>query len=80
MCFDPLTFCLGKRLQLAEIAWSYFLPLILITILDMRVICCHSVWSEKKGPLLIADSETQNDSSIQRQLRPHVSLVQTNRY
>jgi hypothetical protein len=27
----------GQGLQVAEIAWSYFLPLILITILDFRV-------------------------------------------
>ncbi|KAI6190262.1 G-PROTEIN-RECEP-F1-2 domain-containing protein [Aphelenchoides bicaudatus] len=69
-CGDSLPVEWGKRIQLAEIVWSYFLPLILITILDMRVLCCHSVWSNKHGPLLIADSNTQSEP-LQRQLKPH---------
>ncbi|KAI6213204.1 G-PROTEIN-RECEP-F1-2 domain-containing protein [Aphelenchoides besseyi] len=69
-CAETLVSSWGTRLQVAEIAWSYFLPLIIISILDIRVLCCHSVWS--RGPLVVADSDLQN-GSMQRQLRPNMS-------
>ncbi|KAI6217846.1 G-PROTEIN-RECEP-F1-2 domain-containing protein [Aphelenchoides fujianensis] len=69
-CAETLPAPWGLRLQIAEIAWSYFLPLVLITILDLRVLCCHAVW--KRGPLVIADCDVQN-GSVQRQLRPNMS-------
>lgn len=71
-CAETLPQDWGFRIQLGEIFWSYFLPVILITVLDFKVLCCHSVWSTH-GPLLIADSDKQNEA-LQRQLRPHVSL------
>ena len=43
-CGEILSEQWEKRFQIAEICWSYFLPLIVITVLDIKVLCCHSIW------------------------------------
>jgi hypothetical protein len=69
-CAETLPAEWGLRVQLVEIIWSYFLPVILITVLDFRVLCCHSVW-RTRGPLSIADSDPQSENLR----RPHVSAI-----
>lgn len=72
-CGDSLPHDWGKTIQIAEIIWSYFLPVVLITILDFRVLCCHSVWSSSHGSLLMADGDVQNVQS-----RKHASDIHKN--
>ncbi|KAI3422085.1 hypothetical protein GPALN_012620 [Globodera pallida] len=41
-CGETLPEELGKILQLVEILWTYFVPLSLIIVLDLKLLCCHS--------------------------------------
>ncbi|TKR69979.1 hypothetical protein L596_022059 [Steinernema carpocapsae] len=36
----------GKTLQLIEILWSYFIPVMAIIVLDSKAVCCRSEWWE----------------------------------
>ncbi|CAD5224069.1 unnamed protein product [Bursaphelenchus okinawaensis] len=72
-CIETLPEEWGFRIQIAEITWSYFLPVVLITVLDFRVLCCHSVWSGR-GPSSISDFETAfNESQNHRNLKPIIT-------
>uniref|UniRef100_A0A1I7RMU4 G_PROTEIN_RECEP_F1_2 domain-containing protein n=2 Tax=Bursaphelenchus xylophilus TaxID=6326 RepID=A0A1I7RMU4_BURXY len=72
-CVETLPEEWGFRIQLAEITWSYFLPLVLITVLDFRVLCCHSVW-KSRGPSSISDFDPAfTDAQCHRPSKPATS-------
>uniref|UniRef100_A0A915D2H3 G-protein coupled receptors family 1 profile domain-containing protein n=1 Tax=Ditylenchus dipsaci TaxID=166011 RepID=A0A915D2H3_9BILA len=62
ICGETLPEVWGKRFQLVEIIWTYFLPLTLITILDVKVLCCHSTWSEDREKLSTVEAPTASIS------------------
>uniref|UniRef100_A0A7E4VZL3 G_PROTEIN_RECEP_F1_2 domain-containing protein n=1 Tax=Panagrellus redivivus TaxID=6233 RepID=A0A7E4VZL3_PANRE len=50
VCGEVFSETWENRFQLVEITWSYFVPLITITVLDLRVLCCHSIWFRDLSP------------------------------
>jgi hypothetical protein len=75
VCGETLPEQLGKALQLTEILWTYFLPLSLITVLDLKVktgftysvlhpqwlqvLCCPAAWS---NPVVASEEMPQRVS------------------
>jgi len=49
ICAETMPEAWGKRFQLTEILWTYFLPLSLITLLDVKVLFCHETWKGEGG-------------------------------
>uniref|UniRef100_A0A914DM68 G-protein coupled receptors family 1 profile domain-containing protein n=1 Tax=Acrobeloides nanus TaxID=290746 RepID=A0A914DM68_9BILA len=54
----------AQKLHIFEIIWSYFLPFVVITILDIRVLCFHSSWFESLDfPSANSTTNTSNHTS-----------------
>uniref|UniRef100_A0AC34FSE0 G-protein coupled receptors family 1 profile domain-containing protein n=1 Tax=Panagrolaimus sp. ES5 TaxID=591445 RepID=A0AC34FSE0_9BILA len=72
-CGEKFSEEVEKRFQIAEISWSYFLPLIIITVLDIKVLCCHSIWVTdwtltKSFDYGINSSNNNSSKSIKRKI------------
>uniref|UniRef100_A0A914YN51 G-protein coupled receptors family 1 profile domain-containing protein n=1 Tax=Panagrolaimus superbus TaxID=310955 RepID=A0A914YN51_9BILA len=93
-CGEKFSEEVEKRFQIAEISWSYFLPLIIITVLDIKVLCCHSIWVTdwtltKSFDYGINSSNNNSSKSIKRKMTvdecigvdsssPKMSLINSN--
>uniref|UniRef100_A0A914DX96 G-protein coupled receptors family 1 profile domain-containing protein n=1 Tax=Acrobeloides nanus TaxID=290746 RepID=A0A914DX96_9BILA len=63
----------ASRLHLFEIIWSYFVPFVVITVLDIRVLCFHSRWYESLdfpiGTSTISASNNTTQSNSRRYVK-----------